>query len=149
MKQDKQAIPALWWVLVVACSGFLGMIAWPAFVGKGYIYGDLGSFQLPFRTFIHDQMRNGVLPLWEPNSFNGLYLHGEGQVGMLHPVHLILFPLFDPQLLMQIELAAWPFLLLLGCYMLFRRWNVSPAAALLGGIVFAFAGFSREHLPHI
>src|ERR1041385_5848757 len=138
-----------WRLLVGTSALLLGLTCWPLFTGKAYIYGDLGALHLPFRTFIHQQMKNGILPLWTPVSFGGLYLHGEGQAGLFHPFHLITFPLLDPQVQIQLEVTAWYVVLLGGCFLLFRRWSVSPSAALLGSIIFTFAGFSRMHLPHI
>ena len=137
-----------WRILVIAAALFLGLTFWPAVIGRGYIYGDLGTLHIPFRTFIHQQMSKGIFPLWTPDSFGGLYLHGEGQAGLFHPFHLITYPLLNPQFQIQLEMTASYVILLAGCFFLFRRWSVSRSAALLGGLVFTFAGFSRMHLPH-
>ena len=149
MEIERQQQSGMWWLLVGAAVVLIGLLCWTIFAGKGYIYADLGVFALPNRSFIHHEMQRGVLPLWQPANFGGFYLHGEGQAGMLHPYHLLVFSLFEPLLQIQIEATLAYVLLLLGCYFLFRRWQVSRSAALLGGLIFAFAGFSRGHLSHV
>jgi hypothetical protein len=139
----------MWWVLLAASVVLVGLASWPLFAGRGYIYADLGGGYLPYRAYIHQQLRSGVLPLWKPDTFGGYYLHGEGEAGLFHPYHLMVFRLLDPLLQIQLEIALAYALLLAGCFFLFRRWSVSRSAALLGGLVFAFGGFSRVHLPHV
>ena len=138
----------MWWVLVAAAAILIGFACWPIFLGKGYIYGDLAMFTLPSRIYIQQQMQHGILPLWQPSVFGGFYLHGEGQSAILHPYHLLSVTLLNPLLQIQLEAMGAFVFMLSGCFFLFRRWGVSRSAALLGGLTFAFSGFSRIHLPH-
>ena len=61
------------------------------FTGRVFAMLDLASFSLPMRALYQEGLRNGYLPIWTPSLFAGFYAHAEGQTGMLHPLHLLLY----------------------------------------------------------
>src|SRR5262245_1538124 len=78
-------------VSVLGATTALVVVFGPAFRGAMFTYGDLGMFHLPLRMFYADNLARGRSSLWLPTLFCGFYLQGEGQVGMYHPLHRLLY----------------------------------------------------------
>lgn len=123
----------------------------PLFTGKVYTHIDLGAFHLPSRAFYQECLRNGDSFLWDPNVLCGHYVHGEGQGGYLHPYHYLLYRFFPLQVAFNLELLLCYPATLIGCFLLFRRWSLSRAGALLAAFIFTFSGFGilRAAHPHL
>ena len=86
--------PGLVWLnwLIGCCSAVLfAPLAWPLVTGRVFVFGDLQSFNLPIRHLYQSALEAGDSVLWTPSLFSGFYLHGEGQVGMCHPLHYLLY----------------------------------------------------------
>ncbi|MBI4423687.1 MAG: hypothetical protein HY554_08170 [Elusimicrobia bacterium] len=145
--RDRKWSPAsLLWV-----SGFLLVLAgltWPLWQGRIYIANDLGLQHLPTRHFYAECLKRFQSPLWFPGVYSGFYLHGEGQVGMFHPLHALLYLLLPLPAAFSLESwLSYPFLFA-GCYLLFHRW-LRREAALCGAFVFTFSGFNTLHFIHL
>ncbi|HKD37368.1 MAG TPA: YfhO family protein, partial [Pirellulales bacterium] len=124
-------------------------LAGPFLAGRVYTADDLGAFHLPLRAFYADCLAHGEAWDWSPQLFCGFYLTGEGQVGGYHPLHLLLYRFLPLPLAFDLEcLLSYPFMLV-GMYLLLRRWGVRRDAALAGGFAFAFSGFSLLHFIHV
>jgi len=133
---------ALWALLVV------GAIALPLFSRTIYALDDLAAYRLPLRAFYAAALRAGDAFLWHPGLHGGYFLHGEGQIGMLHPLNLVLYRLAPLDVAFNLEIvAAYP-LILLGTYGFLRTWGLRRQAAAFGGILFAFSGFNLLHAVH-
>ena len=87
--------------------------------------------------------------LWTPSIFAGLYLHGEGQVGLFHPFHQLLYRVFPLGTAFNLELVANYPAAFAGMFWFLRRLRFSHAAALFGAMLFAFSGFNLLHHHHI
>src|SRR5205807_688447 len=70
----------------------------PVFRGQIFAVGDLLNQNFPFRKIYADALHQHVSFLWTPNLYSGFYLFGEGQTGMLHPAHLLLYSIFPLKL---------------------------------------------------
>jgi hypothetical protein len=110
-------------------------------------YDSIGQF-FPWRSFASETIRSGYLPLWNPYQFSGAPFVANSQSAVFYPGNL-LFLLMDPA-----RAAGWTVILhltLAACFMrlFIRRTGGSPAAGLLGGVVFAFSTWqvSWLHLP--
>lgn len=117
--------------------------------GGVYTEDDLGAFHLPLRAAYQDALRHGDNVLWNPHLFNGFHVHGEGQIGMFHPLHWAahrFLPL--PAAFMITLLASYPFAFA-GMWILLRRWRLPAAAAAHGAFLFTFLGFSMNHYVHV
>jgi hypothetical protein len=135
--------------LSVASGVFLVLLLVPAFRGMTFIDGDLLSQNLPFRKFYADCLRLHQSFLWCPYLYGGFYLHGEGQAGMMHPFHLLLYRLVPLKTAFGVEIFASYAFLLAGGYRLFRGWKLCAPAALFGGFLFTFGGTNLVHLRHV
>jgi hypothetical protein len=136
-----------WMVALVV--GLLIALAGPFLAGRIYTADDLGAFHLPMRAFYADCLARGESFDWSPQMYCGFYLTGEGQIGGYHPLHLLLYRLLPLPAAFDLEcLLSYPFMLV-GMYLLLRRWGIRRDAALFGGLTFTFSGFSLLHFLHV
>ncbi|HPO14710.1 MAG TPA: YfhO family protein [Candidatus Hydrogenedentes bacterium] len=114
-----------------------------------FVEDDLAAYHLPFRAFYQECLKYGDSFLWNPYIFNGYYLHGDGQVGMLHPWHWLIYCVLPLDTAFMLDLlSSYPFALL-GMYFFLRQRSLTREAALLGGMLFAFIGFNMNHYVHM
>lgn len=122
---------------------------WPVALGRVFLYADLGNFHLPLRMFWAESLANGTSALWIPNLFSGFYLHGEGQVGMYHPLHWLLYRGLPLQPAFALEgMLTYPFAGV-GMFWFLRRLTLPKAAAAFGGLTFALSSFLMLRLTHL
>src|SRR4030095_6599563 len=127
----------------------LGALFWPAALRRMFVYGDLGGFFLPFRIFLADHLAHGITPLWMPNLFCGFYAHGEGQIGIFHPVRWLLYRLLPLPEAFNLEcLLPYP-LALVGLALFLRPLALPASAAIFGGATFALSAYLTARLTHV
>ena len=138
---------------LVAWTALAALLLWATLAGPffaGYVYtaDDLGAFHLPLRAFYARQLAEGQPYDWMPSLFSGFYLTGEGQAGVYHPLHQLLYRLLPLRAAMGWEyLMAYP-LMMVGAWMWLNRRLRRRAAAALGAMVFAFSSFNLLHFVH-
>ncbi len=140
--------------LVLAVSAGIGVCLVPLLVplltGRVFVRGDLSGTHLPMRYLFSEALKAGDSPLWTPAMFGGFYVHGEGQVGMFHPLHWLLYRYLGLQAAFNLEIVATYVFGLTGAVRLLRRVTALPwHAALVGGLLFAFSGFHLIVLEHV
>jgi len=136
--------------LIATCSlALFAPLAWPLLTGRIFTLTDLGFFHLPMRAIYRDALRAGGIPFWTPSLFGGFYVHGEGQAGMLHPLHLLLYRTLPLGVAFNLEFLASYVAAFAGMYWWLRRLDLSRAAALFGALLFAFSGFQLLHFLHM
>jgi hypothetical protein len=136
-------------LLLLVFLVLLALLARPIFVGGVYTHDDLGWLQLPIRALYAQALAAGDDLLWTPQLANGYYLHGEGQIGMYHPLHLFLYRALPLEWAFNLELIlsyAWMFP---GMFWLLRRLDLPSYASLFGSLVFTFSGFNLLHSVHL
>jgi hypothetical protein len=111
--------------------------------------GDLADFHLPIRYLYWSALERGDSVLWTSALFSGFDLHGEGQVGMAHPLHFLLYRLLPLDIAFNIELIANYVAAVAGMRLLLPRFGLSREAAWFGSMIFAFSGFNLLHLMHL
>jgi hypothetical protein len=136
--------------VALACAvGLLALLAKPLWLGRVYVLNDLGYFHLPCRFFYQRAIWAGDSFLWFPGIYSGDYLHGEGQIGMLHPLHLLLYRFLPLHVAFNLELLASYAFMFPGMALFLRRLGLPRSAALFGAIVFTFGGFNMLHFIHL
>ncbi len=114
-----------------------------------FVFGDLGAFFLPFRIFRAEHLAHGITPLWMPNLFCGFYAHGEGQIGIFHPLRWLLYRLLPLSEAFNLEcILPYP-LALIGVALFLRRLALPASAAIFGGATFALSGYLTARLTHL
>ena len=135
---------------VVASAGTLwGVMALPMAWGLVYHEDDLGGFHLPLRHFLARCLASGDDPAWLPGLFCGFYLQGEGQAGLDHPMHRLLYGALPLGPAFNLELLLCYPALFAGTALLLRLRGLPGDSALFGGLVFAFSGFNLLHYFHL
>ncbi len=136
---------------VVAGSSLalLAPLLWPLLTGRVFVYNDLSWFHLPTRYLYQQAIEAGDTTLWTPSIFAGFYLHGEGQVGLFHPFHELLYRFLPLGPAFNLELIANYPMAFAGMFWFLRRLRCSHPAALFGAMLFAFSGFNLLHHHHL
>src|SRR5690348_1869498 len=94
-------------VLIAVCSGALLVpLVLPLIASRVFVFNDLAWFHLPLRYLYQQAMRAGDTVLWTPSLFAGFYLHGEGQIGLFHPFHQLLYRVLPLPAAFNLELIA-------------------------------------------
>lgn len=124
----------------VAASAFVLLPLLAPIVAGNPLHGDdLGRFHLPTRAFYARCLAEGDSPLWHPGLYCGFYLHGEGQAGMDHPLHRLLYGWLPLRSAFAIEVGIGYPAALLGMVLWLRRAGLPSDAAVFGGMTFALS----------
>lgn len=119
--------------------GIAAMFWKTLFTSRMFYFRDVYNFTYPHAKFIHDAIRHGHLPYWNP-------LVNYGELVLADPNFLFFYP---TTLLIVLLPAAYAYCLhyvlhfaiaAVGTYCLARRWNQSRGAALFAAAAFAFSG---------
>ena len=114
--------------LITACSlALLSPLFGPLLVGRVFVYNDLVWFHLPLRYLYQQALHSGDTVLWTPSIFAGIYLHGEGQIGLFHPFHQLLYRLLPLGTAFNLELIANYPAAFAGTFWFLRRLRFSRA----------------------
>lgn len=115
--------------------------------GEGYFifYGDFNVQQIPFYQHCHEMVRSGDFWGWDwmtdlGSNFIGsysFYLLGSPFFWLTIPFPTSFVPyLMGPLLILKFATAS------LTAYMFIRRFTARPESAMIGGLLYAFSGFS-------
>jgi hypothetical protein len=124
-------------------------LALPAFQRRVYLLDDLANYHLPLRFFYARCLQNGDDFFWCPQVYCGFDLLGEGQVGMLHPLHWLLYRTLPIDLAFNAELLLSFLALWGGAWVFFRRWSVGAGAAAWGALILTFGGLPMVRAVHV
>jgi hypothetical protein len=108
---------------------------------------DMANLVLPWMQFQASEWHQGRFPLWDPNSWAGQPLFGQGQPGAAYPINWLMFwmPLNDHGWLRQ-DVLHWYYVLIhvlaaLTCYALARELGRSRGASMIAGCIFSLGGY--------
>jgi hypothetical protein len=108
---------------------------------------DMANLVLPWMQFQAGEWHEGRFPMWDPNSWTGQPLFGQGQPGAAYPLNWLMFwmPLNAHGWLRQ-DVLHWYYVLIhflaaLTCYALARELGRSRGASIIAGCIFSFAGY--------
>jgi hypothetical protein len=120
----------------------------PMLTQRVFAHTDLGAFHLPLRRIFAAALQSGDSIAWTSQMFNGFYLHAEGQVGALHPLHLLLYRFVPLTTAFNLEVIASYVFAFVGMWLFLRHLGASVLSTAIGSIAFAFSGFQVLHLGH-
>jgi hypothetical protein len=121
----------------------------PLLAGRILRLDDLSAFHLPLRYLYQSALKGGHSVLWTSQLFGGFYIHGEGQIGAFHPLHLLLYWTLPLTIAFNLELLLSYLFAFAGMRVFLRHNGFTPASSVVGAIGFAFSGFAVLHLPHM
>ena len=96
--------------------------------------------QYPYRVLAIEQLKRGVMPLWNPYSFSGTPLLANIQTAVFYPLNL-LYWIFDSPIAWSLQILLQPLLAGLFCYWYLRYHSLEQKACFVGALCFAFSGF--------
>jgi hypothetical protein len=101
---------------------------------------DIVSQIIPWKHFTIDNLRSGIIPLWNPYSFSGTNHLANYQSAVLSPFNLIFFFLSFVDA-WSILVLLQPLLAGLFMYLFLRSLDRSTYSSVFGSIAFMFCGF--------
>lgn len=114
---------------------------WPLVQGEIYLEHDISANFVPLRYFFAQCLQLGESYLWIPNIHSGFYLHGDGQNGMSHPLHLFLYSNFSFTAALDLEfILSYPFMFA-GMALFLKRLQLPAPSVLFGAMLFTFSGY--------
>lgn len=128
---------------------FVAVAYWPLSTMHHMTRWDSVETYFPFRFFLSDCLRNGILPLWNPYQMGGYPFYGDPQSGAWYPVAWLFcsvsaynFTLFRLEFLFTVSVAAF------GMYELIRSFELGRAVALIAAISYCTCGFFVSNAEH-
>jgi hypothetical protein len=120
----------------------------PQLFGWTFLDGDNFLQNLPMRVLVGRDLRQGVLPLWNPYLFSGTPLLAGFNAGAAYPATWLMavLPTFAAWWL---NLALAYDIAIVGTYLFLRRQAVGSTAATFAAATFAFAGYMTAQIVHI
>jgi hypothetical protein len=103
-------------------------------------YDSLGQYW-PWRALLHEGLRHGRLPLWNPCQFSGYPFAGNGQSALFYPFNWLFFGLFSVPTGFRLTAVFHLWLAAAGAFALARELGCRRAAALVSGLTFGLSGF--------
>jgi hypothetical protein len=137
------------WLILACSAALLAPLVRPLLRGRVFVYNDLAWFHLPMRFLYRQALHANDTVLWTPAIFSGFYTHGEGQTGLFHPWHQLLYRALPLASAFDLELIANYVAAFGGMWWLLRRLRFGHPAALCGAMLFAFSGFTLLHHHHL
>lgn len=110
--------------------------------------GDVTQFSLGLMAFLQRSYGAGRLPIWNPLWGFGFPGLAESQMGVYYPPHWLFYGLLPLEWAYTSSLVFHTFWGGLGAYWAARRFEATPAGALLAGFCWAASGFFLIHIPH-
>lgn len=107
---------------------------YPFLRGQTLIFGDNYSLMVPGKLFTAHWLRQGILPLWNPNIFAGLPWIGDVNQSVLYPTTL-LFMVLHPAAALNLSIVLHLFISVAGMYFLLKKINTSHFYSLLGAVL--------------
>ena len=137
--------------LIAACSiALLAPLFVPLLLGRVFVYNDLSWFHLPMRYLYQQALESGDTVLWTPAIFAGFYIHGEGQIGLFHPFHQLLYRLLPLGTAFNLEvIASYPMASGGTFWFLPAPSSSATRRHFSAAMLFAFSGFNLLHHHHM
>ncbi len=137
-------------ILIVTLAALFLLMYQPFLNGEVYAEFDLREQFIPWRIFYSTCLDAGDPGFWNPHLYRGYDHLGEGQSGLLHPAHILLYALADVPFAIMCEMALYIPFAAAGMVMWLRRsFRLNQTAALFGGGAFSFSTFFYAHYPHV
>jgi hypothetical protein len=117
---------------------------------KNTLRSDIVDAYLPTLKQIKEGVLDGHLPLWTPFKAQGRPLASSLDSSFFHPLTLFFVTVFPLAAGFSLLTMSKLFLAGVFMYLFLRRWEVSRAGSVLGGVAYMFSGFNVVWLlwPH-
>lgn len=124
---------------------------WRDFFGnlpfKNFIVSDPVRQQIPWRFEVIDQLKNGILPFWNPYNFTGTPLLANIQSAVFYPLNILFF-LFSFPIAWSLYVYLSVILSFLFMFLYLRNLKLEKYPVVFGSLVFALCGFNIAWLEN-
>lgn len=124
---------------------------WGHISGNAFLWEDFTEAFYPFQYFAARSFGAGVIPYWNPFTFNGMPFLADLQTGIFYPGNQIMYLLSGGKLsswLAQFFIVLHYLVAMLGMWRLSRGLGLSQWGGALSGIVYALCGLMVAHAIH-
>ncbi|VAW29966.1 hypothetical protein MNBD_CHLOROFLEXI01-3333 [hydrothermal vent metagenome] len=141
----KQLPPLLWFPLLL--SLFFNKIAFSNLI---LARGDTFLYFYPYWSAAADALRNGRIPLWNPNLFMGAPFLANSQVGFFYPLNWPLWLLLPTPYAVSASILLHLLIAGVGAYLAGRRaLGLGRWAGTVTAVLFALGGYLTAQVEHI
>ena len=106
-------------------------------IPRGY---DTDAFYAPFGAFLHAQLSQGHLPLWNPHAFAGQPFAADPQSGALYPPALLAYGFLEPPQALVVLTTFHYLIAVLGAYATARLVGANRVGAIYAGLAYGVSG---------
>lgn len=110
-------------------------------------YFDVIRQLYPWRSFAMEQVKEGVMPLWNPYNFSGHPLFANIQSAVLYPLNIVYF-FFSDEIAWSVEVMLQPLIASIGMYMFIRLLRVSNRGAIISSVAYGYSLFMTVFLEY-
>lgn len=111
---------------------------WKFYLGNTLLFGDNYSLMVPGKLFTADWLKQGVLPLWNPNIFAGISWIGDINQSIFYPSTL-LFMIFHPAVALNVNVIIHLILSFVAMFYVTKQFVKSSTACYLSAILWSFS----------
>lgn len=125
--------------IVIICAVVVAMFWRIVFTSDKLFFRDIFNFSYPLARFVHDTVRQGQLPYWNPYYNWGQHVLSDPNAMFFYPstLFIALLPVNFAFAMHFVFHFAWAGV---GTYVLARRWGQRRDAALFAALFFALSG---------
>jgi hypothetical protein len=149
-KSLKFNVPEWSWFVLFGLTTLI--MFWQQLTGSAFFWEDFVEYVFPVQSFAASEFAKGIIPFWNPYSFNGMPFFADMQVGFFYPLNRLL-SLF----VSNGELSIWGlqfmtivhfFIAQVSMFYLARQYKISNYGAALSAVSFAFSFILVLHVIH-
>lgn len=119
--------------------------------GGKFLWEDFAEFTYPNQVFAARSFAAGILPFWNPYTFNGMPFLADLQIGFFYPGNLLMYLVSGGELssgLAQFFVVLHFPLAMVGAARLARGLGIGTWGALFAGIAYGLSGVLVAHMIH-
>lgn len=134
-------------LLVVVAVAFF----WRHLTGGAFLWEDFTEFTYPNEVFAARNFGAGILPFWNPYTFNGMPFLADLQIGYFYPGNLLMYLFSGGELspgLIQFFVVIHYLIAMIGTWRLSRYLGVGNWGATFAGITYGLSGILVAHMIH-
>lgn len=119
-------------------GGWEGYSSWTTY--KEFIAADVVRQLYPWRILAMENIKNGVIPLWNIYAFSGTPLLANVQSAVFYPLNILFF-IFNSKIAWTAYILFQPVLAFVFMYLFVRSLSLSKQAGFLSALAFGFIGY--------
>ncbi|HVK37309.1 MAG TPA: hypothetical protein VNA88_02160 [Candidatus Kapabacteria bacterium] len=119
--------------------------------GGAFLWEDFAEFTYPNQVFAARSFAAGILPFWNPYTFNGMPFLADLQIGFFYPGNLLMYLLSGGELsssLAQLFVVLHFPLAMVGAERLARGLGIGRWGSVFAGVAYGLSGVLVAHMIH-